>query len=528
MTVDASIAPSGLPDVDRQWGGFASGHTYLLVGRAGAGRAALAFQTVRASVDAGTKCLVLSPRPPEALVEVARGVGLDLAQAHGAGQLRVLRIPPAAELAKRGADSLEKSYRDLVGLVDADRPGRVVIEDFTPLIQFDTFERFRRAFEQLVGDLRERGATLVIGLGDPANDASRRLVDVVSTLVDGTVRLSASGNVSLDAPADAPSDPDRETTAADTPTDGPLAAPDEAPSAPEPAGPDASMEDAFGLEIEEDFSAPSPPAPPPGPEESTNDGSRYDTDPPRPTAPSESAPTVSLPPAPAAATATASGPPATDIVAPPPADPDLLLPPDDAFGADPADAIVDQGYLADSNGMELPRPAAPPHPPAQAAPVAAPAPPTAPAPGAGGPLPAFAPLGVPAAPAPSPAEIFQTSLDAAFNARDAGTPFLVVALRMEPAQPQAAHFGSVETGLRAASRETDRVLVDAVRKRAIVLLPSSGPEAGQVLFAGLQAHLRAALGAEADAVLGAIGAVTVPNGQPFGSSRELLDYAFAG
>ena len=39
-------------------------------------------------------------------------------------------------------------------------PERVVVEDFTPLVQFDSFDRFRAALETLVGTLREAGVTL--------------------------------------------------------------------------------------------------------------------------------------------------------------------------------------------------------------------------------------------------------------------------------------------------------------------------------------------------------------------------------
>ena len=108
-------SPSGLPAVDRQWGGFTPGRAYLLVGRAGAGRSALALQAARAAIDEGARCLVISPRAPDALVEVGRSVGLDLAAAHGAGTLRLLRIPPAADLAARGPDGLAAAYREFRG-----------------------------------------------------------------------------------------------------------------------------------------------------------------------------------------------------------------------------------------------------------------------------------------------------------------------------------------------------------------------------------------------------------------------------
>ncbi|MEM6287776.1 MAG: ATPase domain-containing protein, partial [Bacteroidota bacterium] len=197
MTAVHPPIPSGVPAVDRQWGGLATGKAYLLAGRAGAGRSALALQMAQAALAEGIRTLLMSPREPSALVETGQSVGFDLPQAHASGDLRILRIPDVETLSARGAEGLQKSYRDLIGMVETDRPGRVVLEDFTPLVQFDTFERFHDAFAGLVDALERAEATLVVGLGDPANDASRRLLEVVESLVHGSIRLGADGALHL-------------------------------------------------------------------------------------------------------------------------------------------------------------------------------------------------------------------------------------------------------------------------------------------------------------------------------------------
>ncbi|PAP78475.1 hypothetical protein BSZ37_19615, partial [Rubrivirga marina] len=235
---------------------------------------------------------------------------------------------------------------------------------------------------------------------------------------------------------------------------------------------------------------------------------------PTPAASVASAPVRPLAPEPPGASGP-GGPPLTEVVAPPAPDPSLLAPPEDPFGGkDPADGLFAQGYLADSKGGEVVGtiPSVPPMPAGAA--------PSAPA------LPAFAPLG--GGLAPDPGVAFRSALDAAFASRASGIPFVVVALRMDPAAPGAAHFGAIESGVRASLRPSDKILVDAPRKRAAVVMPSSGPEAAQALFGGLQEHLRSALGPDADRVLQSVAAVTVPDGQPFQTSAELLAYAFEG
>ena len=539
MTVAPSL-PSGLPAVDRQWGGLAAGRAYLLVGRAGAGRSALALQTARAAVEAGERCLLISPRAPEALVEMGRGVGLDLAAAHAAGRLRLLRVPAAAELAARGSDGLAAAYRDLAALAAADPSGRVVVEDFTPLVQFDTFERFHDAFAALVQTLRDEGTTLVVGLGDPANEASQRLLGVVERLVDGTVRLGAGGDLVLSGPAsfDYPSSDGASVEAsppphpgAGAPADGPSAsgsettvsapgapadhAPPSAPAdGPEDGGPDdASAETPGSGAVETPALDAASAGPPQAVSAQAPDAPAPDAPAPDAPAPDAPAPDAPAPDAPAPAPA-ASGPVATEITPPPPPDPSLLAPDADPFGhdvfghdalgPDPADALFEQGFLADSG----------PQPPAT---------PTAPPAATTADLPSFTPLGA-AAPA-RPDAGFRAALDAAFAGRAAGTPFVVVALRIDPASPDAEHFETLDAGLRSALRGADEVLVDGPRKRAAVVLPDSGAEAGQALFSRLQSHIRTALGAQSESVLQSIAAVTLVDGQPFQTAADLLAYA---
>ncbi len=449
---DASLSPSGLPTVDARWGGLAAGKSYLLIGRASAGRTALALASAKATVDGGGRALLISPRSPDDLAAAGTPSGVDLRALHATGRLRLLRIPAPADLAARGSDGLDAAYRDLVTLVQQEMPTRVVIEDVTPLVQFDSFERLEAALSGLIQTLQSAGITLLMGLGEPANAASEHLVSVVQGLADGTLTLATDGEtrrLDLTRHGETPAEPD---------------AP-EAPAEPDaPAGERRSDEvsDSVAQRREEDLQP-------------------YD-----------------------------DGIPRTRIIPPPPADSALMQPPTDTFAQDPAASMFEQGYLVDSGagsvlGTITPEP-----------------------PGAMSSAPPFAPLSAPAAEAQAEdtAAAVRAALDAAFAARAGGTPFLVVAVRMEAAAPEGAHFFAVADGLRRGLRPEDRLLVDLPRRRAVIVLPGVGAEGASALFASLQAHLRSTLGADAEAVLRAVGAVSVPNGEPFTSTPDLMAYAF--
>ena len=563
-----SAAPSGLAAVDRQWGGFDAGHTYLLVGRAGAGRSELALQIVQATVNAGSRCLLLSPRPPSELVEIGQGVGFDLAGAHEAGLLRPLRIPTAADLAVKGTEGLDTAYRDLVELVRAEEPTRVVVEDFTPLVQFDSFEGLQTAFSSLVASLRELDTALIVGLGAPANDASRRLLDIVRKASDGMVEIQDDGSLALDGSADAaaPAEPepdafaeepeeidaepmdeaveaehddapaeddpnpfasealdiapeaddaDAEIADVDTQTDDAVA---EMAAAPE-ADDDAPSAELATETVEMDAEAPAaempsaetPSAETPSAETPSAEAEAAPNEPATP--PVEAAPAEAAPAEAALATedqvdtsvfaAATSGDGTTSnaaIVPPPPVDPSLLEP-SDAFASDPADALMDQGYIVDSGSRSG---------------------------GDGARYTAAAGAAAFSAPSEGPDADFRRALASAFQTRSAGVPFLIVAARMQPGTPEAAYFPNVTAALGNALPPSAHILSNDARKRSIVLLPMAGPEAGQTLFADLQAGLRRTIGAEAEATLQAISAVTVPDGQPFSTPSDLMAYAFDG
>ncbi|GAB5536195.1 MAG: hypothetical protein Rubg2KO_24440 [Rubricoccaceae bacterium] len=510
-----SLVPSGLKAVDARWGGLAANGAYLLVGRAGGGRSALALQFVRGAVDSDARCLLISPRPPEELVHLASTVGLNLGDAHKTGRLRLLRIPSADALAQRGSDSLDKAYQDFVKLIRTDRPDRVVIEDFTPLVQFDSFERFETAFSTLATDIGELGAALVVGLGEPANSTSRQLLDVVKRHVNASIELDAESRQIRLTKQDAAS-LDMEPVASAPP----------APVANSPAGPSpqgatepAASSTATPAEAAEEPAVPEPPPapepvvpePPPEPivqavptatiEEEAPIGTAAeapDNDAEKPEPHLSLAPEPEAEPEPEAPASEASGYPVAGVTSAPPAEPSLHGEPEDPFGVDP-DSVLSHGYLVDSGAIVPPeRPTEPP--------------------------PAFESLG--SQEATDPADAFRAALDSSFAVRVTGTPFLVVAVRMEPSAPESVYFPTVAEGLRGALRPQDHILVDENRHRAVVLLPASQADAAQKLFSGLQTHLRRSLDDAAAGVLRAVGAVSVPDGQPFTSSRDLMAYAY--
>ena len=592
---DSPLLPSGIDAVDAHWGGLRPGSAVLLVGRAGAGRTALALRAIHSAVDAGTTALLLSPKSPDQLTAAASAAGFDLAAMHRSGHLRVLRIPSAKDLAAKGNPGMDAAYRDLAALAAKAEAGRVVIEDFTPLVQFSSFAAFERAFEGLRGALARTGASFLLGLGEPANDASRQLLTFVEERVDGAVRVRPDGEPELTAAGPlAEAEPETDEPETDEPrTDAPEAAPDAAAAIEEAPAPEAPQLEAVRPEAAEPLAdagaesdAPSEPAPEPAvpadeaekpteveprpvateaPTQEETDAPEETADAPEPEAPEAAAGDtsdgtqgaapadpfvarapgvasndgasldVSAPPqsgfdldaapeAPGAPTSDAApavgadGIPKADVEPAPAPHPDLLSASTDRFQRDPGRAFFDAGYLIDSRG-------AAPAPDAGGPPAGFTPPATPPAEPAG--LPSFASVG--GAPADDHgAAAAKAALEAAFASRASGAHFLVVAARMELNQPESAYFQAVANGLRSAMPPGGSLYADASRLRSLMVVPGGTQESSTQVFAGLQRHLQGALGAQAEPTLRAVAAITVPDGQPFGTAQELWAYAVEG
>lgn len=482
------LAPSGISLIDSSWGGLYRGGTYLLVGHVRAGRTRYALATVRAAVDAGESCLLISSRNQESLVKQASEVGLDLIDASSRKLVQLMNAPAPQELANLGDDGLARTLSDLAGLAKSHDSKRVVVDNFTPFVQFRSFENFATAFSTLSAQAAELNTTFVLGLGEPANPASHRLLDYVAGEATGTMRLglTTTDEVNL-APGTAhhsEQPPSTETTEQATFTAIPLSEEDEQQSE-EIAGPPVDL--SFpGIESLPDLDTVVGPLPEPD-----------------------------LPPVGAPVAHTFDQPSGdsiwTDITPVSPSDAPHLQEPVDPFLNDPKSDVLSQGHYVDSRG-ELKAVPKTPEPPADLGDLASSIQQSA-----------YPELFAPVEQSASPAAIFKAALTDAFANRDSA-PFLVMALRVAPDSPVVGVFPSVADGVEKGAGALGRVLRD--RDRLIALIPNAGSNAVQHVFAVLKDHLNAVIPEHAALTLQHVNAFNAPNGTPFNSADELFAYAF--
>lgn len=190
-----SFAPkmhSGIDLVDKYWGGMYRGGSYLIFGRASSGRGLLTLVHTKVGVLHEETCLFLSPSRPKDLMIQAASVGFNLRHAYETGAVKLLRIPPMLNLSEKGDDGVEKALKDLVKLIRQHQPVRLIIDDFTPFMQFRSFDRLRAAFIDMLEQIDSLETTLLIAVAEPANQQSRKIVEFISKQMTGSVHIEVA------------------------------------------------------------------------------------------------------------------------------------------------------------------------------------------------------------------------------------------------------------------------------------------------------------------------------------------------
>ena len=527
---------SGIDVIDDPWGGLYRGGSYLVYGRAASGRGLLTLMFARTGAAFSEPTLFVSPDRQKDLMIQAASIGFNLRQAHDTGIVRLMRVPPLMNLQNMGDDGVSKALWDLVTLIRRHRPTRLVMNDFMPFVAFRSFDRFRSEFIQFLEQIDSLDTTTMLVMPEPANPQSARVIEFMASQMTGSIHIELAedaGNTTkrrisliphighikrqvvdywdledLVKPGVEMVPAASETPAVD---EGPIftaseplpfaeaPASESEPVAVNPYQPSAHVESVFQPEKP----APTPPVQPLPPVHQV---------PPVP-------PVPQTPPAPHPSQFTEQASPVQPVMPP----------------------IVPVPTFNPERTRETPMPQAPsPVPPQLAAshspqqePSFGQMPPSTEVPGG-------STAEVPPTPDFEPASrhqeldftdrlAFRSRLQMQFSNRDVlHQPFLLLALRMDRSgqtESRPFDFDFLMDLVGEELRTQDDMLANTELERLVVYLDDSRPEEAQSFFTRLKDRLRRESPMQADHLLHSVSAIVVPDGRPFQSAGEFLNYA---
>lgn len=179
---------SGIAPIDQLCGGLEPRSIFLLTGGAGAGKTTLALQFVNQGLSSGEKVLMLTHGPGKALLDYAQQCGMDLRTAVREERALVLRYRP--DFAKRllRSGSADRAIDDLRRVVAEQRPRRVVLDTFAPLLEDGTASPIAAA--ALADVLAASHATSLLTYFDDVSERYDRRLEPLIQASAGIFRLT--------------------------------------------------------------------------------------------------------------------------------------------------------------------------------------------------------------------------------------------------------------------------------------------------------------------------------------------------
>jgi KaiC/GvpD/RAD55 family RecA-like ATPase len=185
------VIPSGLSVVDKSWGGFYTGGTYLLIGARKSGKTMLGLKFAMECAAQKEVCLFFTSMRPKDLMILAASIDVDLQDYMNQNLIIVVRVAPPKDMHSGTiSDEFYAEYlRDIVTVVDKYRPSKIVFDELTPFISFNNLNLLKQTFLKTIDLIENTGITSMFILGEPATPAARHIVDVIQGFSTGVIHL---------------------------------------------------------------------------------------------------------------------------------------------------------------------------------------------------------------------------------------------------------------------------------------------------------------------------------------------------
>jgi len=179
MKKKLNLIPTGISVVDKAWGGFYRGGTYLLIGQRKSGKTLVGLQYAMESAKNKEVCLFFTSMRPKDLMIHAASIDFDLQSYMNQNLIIVVRVAPPTDLYELGnPDNFLIEYlNDIVTVVDQYQPNRLIFDELTHFIGFENPQTLEQTFLQTIETIEEKNVTSLFVVAEPATPLAQLLVD---------------------------------------------------------------------------------------------------------------------------------------------------------------------------------------------------------------------------------------------------------------------------------------------------------------------------------------------------------------
>ena len=179
MKKKLNLIPTGISVVDKAWGGFYRGGTYLLIGQRKSGKTLVGLQYAMESAKNKEVCLFFTSMRPKDLMIHAASIDFDLQSYMNQNLIIVVRVAPPTDLYELGnPDNFLIEYlNDIVTVVDQYQPNRLIFDELTHFIGFENPQTLEQTFIQTIETIEDKNVTSLFVVAEPATPLAQLLVD---------------------------------------------------------------------------------------------------------------------------------------------------------------------------------------------------------------------------------------------------------------------------------------------------------------------------------------------------------------
>lgn len=181
---------SGFNLIDNLWGGFYKGRTYLISGPRRSGKTTLCLQIARKGLLQKEKVLYFTDMPASDLLLIGESLGFDLAIPFELSDFLIYKYSQELETAASD-EILEKGIRDIIELISKENPSRVIFDQITQLLRFNSLDQLKSSFTEIIksGDINKN--VICLSVGKPASQKALEVYNILQNLTTATIKLES-------------------------------------------------------------------------------------------------------------------------------------------------------------------------------------------------------------------------------------------------------------------------------------------------------------------------------------------------
>ena len=204
MNNKAYIEPSGIPLVDKAWGGFYIGGKYFLIGPHGSGKTILGLQYARQCVRQKQVCLFFTSQNPKDVLKLATAIDFDIKAFMSQSLVILIKIelPELSRDFMKHDDELSMHWNEIVSVIEGYNVDKIIFDDFTPFIGFNNSSTLEEVFRTSMETIEEKLMTSLFIFSEPTNSVAENLVDTVAKEGNGVIYIECEkwedeGNITI-------------------------------------------------------------------------------------------------------------------------------------------------------------------------------------------------------------------------------------------------------------------------------------------------------------------------------------------